>query len=638
MDRNQIIGILLIAGILIGYSILSSPSKEEAEVARKEQMRQDSIAKIEQAKELENNKKLASQENSAINKAQIGPVDSLVNDTSAVNKLKQSLGAFGESGVGENKFISLENDRIKFTISTKGGRPYSVELKNYTRFDSLPVILFEGDRNIFGMNFFAENRKISTNDLFFTPLDKDSVIIVNNDKRSVRLRLYAGEKRYIEYVYSLNNGEYLVGFDINFVGIDQLLPKSTGSIDMNWYVDAPGIEKGKSWEDQNTGIFFKHYQDEVDWLSETSSQDDKSIPTKIKWIAFKQQFFSSILIANDAILNGKFEQKKLENDPKYLKQFNAFFSIPFEGKERESYSFTFYYGPNQYKILNRIHIKEEDDLKLTKLIPLGWGIFGWINKFAIIPLFNWLGNFISNYGILILVMTLIIKLILFPLTYKSYASSAKMRVLKPQIDEINAKIPKDKAMERQQATMALYKKAGVNPMGGCLPMLLQFPILIAMYRFFPASIELRQKPFLWTDDLSSYDSILNLPFEIPFYGDHVSLFTLLMAVSMIFSTKISSSQMQGANAQMPGMKTMMYMMPVMMLLWFNNYSSGLSYYYFLTNIFTVGQTLLIQRFINDEEVLKKLNENKKKPTKKSKFQQRLEDMTKQRAQLNARKK
>lgn len=251
-------------------------------------------------------------------------------------------------------------------------------------------------------------------------------------------------------------------------------------------------------------------------------------------------------------------------------------------------------------------------------------------------MFNWLGGFITNYGLLILIMTLIIKIVLFPLTFKSYVSSAKMRVLKPQIDEINAKIPKDKAMERQQATMALYRKAGVNPLGGCIPMLLQFPILIAMYRFFPASIELRQKAFLWATDLSSFDSILNLPFTIPMYGNHVSLFTLLMAVSMIFSQKMSSSQMQGANTQMPGMKMMMYMMPVMMLLWFNNYSSGLSYYYFLTNIITIAQTLIIRRFVDDEEVLRKLNENKKKPSTKSKFQQRLEDMAKQRTQQKPR--
>ncbi|NJO89509.1 MAG: membrane protein insertase YidC [Chloroflexia bacterium] len=306
------------------------------------------------------------------------------------------------------------------------------------------------------------------------------------------------------------------------------------------------------------------------------------------------------------------------------------------GKKDEVIGLSIYYGPNQYKILNNIHLEEGDDTT-EKMIPLGWGIFGWINRFAIIPIFNWLGGFISNYGLLILLMTIIIKIALFPLTYKSYKSSAKMRVLKPQIDEINKKIPKDKAMERQQATMALYRKAGVNPMGGCLPMLIQFPFLIAMYRFFPASIELRQKAFLWTDDLSSYDSILDLPFNIPMYGDHISLFTLLMAVSIVLSTKINGAQMQTGSSQMPGMKMMMWMMPVMMLLWFNNYSSGLSYYYFLSNIITIGQTLLIRQFVDDEAVLQKLNENKKKPKKKSKFQERLEQAAKQRQQIATKK-
>lgn len=637
MDRNQVIGILLIAAILIGYSILSSPSKEEIEAARKEQLRRDSIAQVDAQKKVQ---EITTQESQALNKPQIGPVDSIKNDTAEINKIKQSLGAFGESAVGTNKYITLENDLIKLIISTKGGRPYSVELKEYTRFDSLPVVLFNGDENVFGLNIFADNRQISTTNLFFNVQGKDSVFYAENGKKSVSLRLHADENRYIEYTYSIEPNKFLVDFDINFVGMEQLISKTIGSLDLNWYMKSPTIEKGKDWEDRYTTIYYKHFQDDVEYLSETSDKDDETIPTKIKWVAFKQQFFSSIFIAKDAMLNGKLIQSKINNNPSYLKEFSANLSIPFEGKDKESVSFAFYYGPNQYKILNRIELAEGDELGLARIIPLGWdmGIFAWINRFAIIPIFNWLGSFISNYGLVILLLTIILKLVLFPLTYKSYLSSAKMRVLKPQIDEINAKIPKDKPMERQQATMALYKKAGVNPMGGCLPMLLQFPILIAMFLFFPASIELRQKAFLWTNDLSSYDSILDLPFNIPMYGDHISLFTLLMAVSMIFSTKISSSQMQGATTQMPGMKMMMYLMPVMMLLWFNNYSSGLSYYYFLTNIITIGQTLIIQRFVDDEEVLRKLNENKKKPVTKSKFQQRLEEMAKQRAQQKPKRK
>ena len=636
MDRNQIIGILLIAVILIGYSIYTKPSKEELEIQRQEQIVQDSLYKVGLEKEKQKAVELANNENQAINGEQIGPIDTNLVDSAEVLKIKETYGSFGESAIGQRKFITIENDLIKMTISTKGGRPYSVQLKNYMRFDSLPLILFDGEETIFGMNFFAENRQIATNNLFFEVEGSDSIINATDQKKSLKLKLKAGSDKYIEYIYTLEPGKYLMDFDIHMVGMDKLIAKNTNFLDMNWFVKAPGLEKGKDWEDQHSNIFYKYFQDEVSELS-AGGNDDEVLTTKVKWIAFKQQFFSSVIIAKTAMLNGKVEQKKMENEPKYLKEFNAFFSIPFDGRNDETFSFALFYGPNHYKTLNNIHVEEKDKLDLTKMIPLGWTIFGWINRFAIIPLFNWLGSFISNYGLIILLMTIIIKLILFPLTYKSYVSSAKMRVLKPEIDAINEKIPKDKAMERQQATMAMYRKAGVNPMGGCLPMLVQFPFLIALYQFFPASIELRQKAFLWADDLSSYDSILNLPFDIPFYGDHVSLFTLLMAISIVISTKISGAQMQGST-QMPGMKMMLYMMPVMMLFWFNKYSSGLSYYYFLSNVITVGQTLVIRRFVDDEAVLRKLNENKKKPKTKSRFQEKLEKMAQQRGYSTAKRK
>ncbi len=637
MDRNQIIGIVLIAAILIGYMVFTAPSKEEIEAARQEQMKQDSINKVKEELAKQKAAELSTLENDSVNRDLFIANDSTIADSVKENQLVEKFASFGESAVGENKFITLENDLLKLTISTKGGRPYSVQLKNYQTHDSLPLILFDGNETEFGMTFFAENRKISTNEFFFEPMGSSSSVVANKSQESLSLRLHAGEGKYIEYTYTIVPGSYLLDFDIHFVGMDQLISKNNSYIDLNWYVNMPRLEHGKQWESQYSSIYYKHYQDEVDELSSRSAKAQENISTKIKWIAFKQQFFSSIIFAKDAFLNAKLEQINNETDPKYLKECSALFSIPFDGKKDETVSLSLFYGPNQYKILNNIHLEEGDDLFLRKLLPLGWGIFGWINRFAIIPIFNWLGGFIGNYGLLILLMTIIIKVFLFPLTYKSYQSSAKMRVLKPQIDEINKKIPKDKAMERQQATMALYRKAGVNPMGGCLPMLIQFPFLIAMYRFFPASIELRQESFLWTNDLSSYDSILNLPFNIPMYGDHVSLFTLLMGVSIIISTKINGAQMQTGSSQMPGMKMMMYMMPVMMLLWFNNYSSGLSYYYFLSNVITIGQTLLIRRFVDDEAVLQKLNENKKKPKKKSKFQARLEEAAKQRQQIQKRK-
>ncbi len=642
MDRNQIIGIVLIAVILIAYSIYTKPTQEEAEKARQERISRDSLQRVQDELDRQNAAQFANTENGILNQETIRENDSTLLDTARINQIKETYGSFGESAVGEQEFYTLENDLIKMIISTKGGRPYSVEMKNHQRYDSTTLLLFDGDATVFGMNFFAENRKISTNDLFFKAIETQVKTDATGSEKKAVFRLYAGEYKYIEYTYKIKPGSYLIDFDIRFFGMDKLISLGTNYIDFNWYVNAPSLEKGWSWENQNTGIYWKYFQDEVDWLTETSDADDEVLTTKVKWIAFKQQFFSSVLIAKTAMLNAKVEHENFEENSKYLKKFNANISLPFDGTSDEKIEFSYYFGPNQYSILNNIHIDENDDLNLTKMIPLGWGIFGWINRFAIIPLFNFLGGFMSNYGLIILVMTVLIKLILFPFTYKSYASSAKMRVLKPQIDAINEKIPKDKSMERQQATMALYKKAGVNPMGGCLPMLFQMPILIAMYRFFPASIELRQQPFLWATDLSSYDAIVTWTTHIPlisdFYGNHVSLFTLLMAVSMIFSTKLNSSQMQGANAQMPGMKTMMYMMPVMMLFWFNKYSAGLSYYYFLSNLITVGQTIIIRRFVDDDAVLKKLNENKKKPKKKSKFQSRLEDMAKQRGYQDKKKK
>ena len=632
MDKNQIIGIVLIAAILIGYSIFTKPTEEEIAKAKHERVIRDSLKRVQDGLEKEKAAQFANQENQAVNKDSFNAVDSTLSDTAKISQIKETYGSFGDAAVGKQEFYTIENDLIKMRISTKGGRPYSVELKNYQRFDSTALILFDGNSTVFGMNFFAQNRQISTNKLFFKSLT-DSMIDASKTKKTAVFRLNAGANRYLEYTYTLKPGSYQVGFDIHFVGMDSLISKNSSFVDFNWYVDVPSLEKGWDWENRNTGIYWKYYRDEVDYLSETSKDDKEDLSTKVKWIAYKQQFFSSVLIAKDAMLNAVLDQKKYKEASPYLKKFNADISLPFDGTADEKLQFSIYYGPNQYSILKKLQVNEGEKLNLTKMIPLGWGIFGWINRFAIIPLFNLLGNFISSYGLIILLMTVLIKLVLFPFTYKSYASSAKMRVLKPQIDAINEKIPKDKSMERQQATMALYRKAGVNPMGGCLPMLFQMPILIAMYRFFPASIELRQQSFLWATDLSSYDAIVtwttNIPIITQFYGNHVSLFTLLMAVSMVFSTKLNGSQMQG-NSSMPGMQSMMYLMPVMMLFWFNNYSAGLSYYYFLSNLITIGQTVIIRRFVDDDAVLAKLNANKKKPKKKSKFQARLEEMAKQR--------
>ena len=618
MKKDQIIGMLLIGVILIGYTYYTKPTKEEIETARQ---RRDSI---EQVQQLQAQTRMLEQEQRRIesdyNTDNI--IDSKIAETKKDSLLNGRYGPFSMSATGENNFVFIENDLVKLKISTKGGRVYSAELKEYQTHDSLPLILFDGDSTIFGFDFFTQdNLPISTNNLFFVPQSDFETVDATSSEKSLSLKLFAGNDRYIEYVYTLEPGSYMVDFDIKMQGMASVISSRQNYLDLKWEYYAPAQEKGRDFENQYSTLYYKHYQDEVDNLSERSDEDKESITTKLKWIGYKQQFFSSVLIADDYFLNADMEYEKQPENSKYLKFYSSSIGLPLNLNRSENLGFKFYFGPNHYKTLKSY------DLELQDLVPLGWGIFGWVNRFAVIPLFNFLGSFISNYGIIILLMTIIIKLVLFPLTYKSYMSSAKMRVLKPQVEELTAKIPKEKSMEKQQKTMELYKKAGVNPMGGCLPMALQMPILIALFRFFPASIELRQESFLWATDLSSYDNVLDLPFTIPFYGDHVSLFTLLMTISTIFYTRMNQSQM-GDSSAMPGMKTMMYIFPFMMLFWFNSYASGLSYYYFVANVITFAQMYAIKRFVNEDEIIKRLEAQKKKPVKKSGFQSRIEQMAK----------
>ncbi len=544
------------------------------------------------------------------------------NDSLRQQTLSGRFGAFSESAEGENRFITMENKLMKVVFSTKGGRPYSVELKNYKRFDQTPLMLFAGDSTIFGFNFFAQNRSIATNSLYFDPQTDQNMIQVTGDSAALIMRLNAGEDVYIEYRYVMKADNYMMGFDVRLVNMNQLITGNQTNIDFDWQVYSPRQEKGAQNENQYTSLFYKYYRDDVEELSPSKDSDGKRVATRLDWIVFKQQFFSWGLVAKQSFANAELQSHKLVNQNKFIKKYDALIGMEFKnGQADQTIPMSLYFGPNHYKTLKKY------DIGLEELVPLGKNIIRWINRFVIIPLFDWLGGFIGSYGLIILLMTIIIKAGLLPLTFKSFMSSAKMRVLKPQIDEINQRIPKEKAMERQQATMALYKKVGVSPMGGCLPMLLQMPILIAMFRFFPASIELRQQSFLWATDLSTYDSILDLPFNIPFYGDHISLFTLLMTGATIISMKMSSGQTD--TSAMPGMKTIMYIMPVMFMFFLNNYSAGLTYYYFLANVITIAQNEIFKRSIDEEKILAKLHANSAKPVKKSKFQQRLEQMQKQ---------
>ncbi len=631
MNKDSIIGMLLIGSLFIGYFFYTKPTDAEmAEIQRKEKIERDSLEMVQQKAEL------ASKIN-AENTKRIEPllVDSIVaNDTVVVVQNKQ-FGIFSAASVGQEKSIILQNDLIKLTLNSKGAAPEDVELKKYTNFKEKPLHLFIKDSSKFVLNFFAENQMLSTDKLYFKLISGSDNNDASSEEKKVTLRLEASADKYIDYIYTLKPNSYAVDFDIVVNGLEQELKSNRNYLTLDWSMYVPQQEKGAKNEDMYSQIYYKYYQDETGYLSKTGSAEEE-LKTKVRWVAFKDQFFSSIFIAKDYFSNANLNSESIhEKVPGFIKKYNASIGIPLSSVSNQTIPFQFYFGPNDFNTLkeySKLSDDGKDDLNLDVIIDLGWTIFGWINRYVIIVLFQFLSSFISNYGIIILVMTIIIKLVLFPLTYKSYMSTAKMKVLKPQIDEINAKIPKDKTMERQQATMALYKKAGVNPMGGCLPMVLQMPILFAMFRFFPVSIQLRHQSFLWATDLSTYDSIYDLPFNIPFYGDHVSLFTLLMTASTILYTKMQNS-MNPQNNAMPGMQTMMYFMPIMFLFFLNSYASGLSYYYFVANIFTFSQMFLIKYFVDDKKVLAKLEASKKKPAKKkSGFQARLEEMAKQKQQ------
>jgi YidC/Oxa1 family membrane protein insertase len=637
MDRNQVTGLILIFLIIVGYSWWMSPSEEEQKAL---EMKRDSARRAQQNELREDSLAQLRRESQNTFKKDSLLQDSLNTDTAVKKTHTKNLGSFSQASEGEDKVYTIENQNMIVKFSNKGAYPIYAELKDFKSYDGSPLYLFKGKDNQFELLFNADNVGISTLDLYFEPVQNQTEFNASESGKAIQFRAYAGNNRYIEFKYSLEPESHLLDFSISMHGMDDIIPRNNPYANLNWESKARRHEKGTDWENQNTTVYYKYFEDEVDYLTETSDEKDELLKTRVRWIAYKGHFFTSALIAEGAFQSAQVEYTKDEAQEVYLKKFSSSIDAEYDQMIGKPMKMAYYFGPNDYDLLSDVKLKEDDELNLKRILPLGWAVFRWINQFIVIPLFNFLGSFISNYGIIILIMTIIIKMVLFPLTYKSYVSSAKMRVLKPQIDEINKKIPKDKAMERQQATMGLYKKAGVNPMGGCLPMLIQFPFLIAMFRFFPASIELRQKSFLWADDLSTYDSIWTFPggFEIPFYGDHISLFTLLMAGALMLSTLLNQNQMSGGSSQMPGMKMMMYIMPLMMLFWFNNYSAGLSYYYFLSNVITIGQTLIIRRMIDEDKLLRKLNENKKKPKKRSKFQERLEKMAKEKERMNKNRK
>jgi len=605
MDKNQITGIILIGLIMVGFYYFTQPSEEEL---AQMQARRDSIAALQQ-------EELADERS-----YQADPIAQQEMQASADSTYKYNkYGEYSPFVEGEEQFFTLENEQLKVTLSNKGAKVYSVELKEYLTFDKKPLILFEGEESTFNFNFFSNsNRQIKTEDLYFSA-EKNGAQGYN-----FLLNLENGKQMHI--AYSLPEEGYQLAVSIDGHKLEKLIPRSQTVLDLNWKQDIRQVEKGRDFEQRYSGLYYKFKDDAVDFLRGGQDKDD-ILSTKVKWIAYKDQFFSSVLIADNAFTSANVEQRKSEVDG-YTHFMSSDIAIPING---EDINYSFYFGPNKYKLLRKV------GMDLDKLVDMGRGPIRWINQYLVVQVFSFLERFIGNYGIIILLLTIFIKLIVFPFTYRSYISTAKMRVLKPEIDAINEKIPAEKAMERQQATMALYKKAGANPMGGCLPMILSMPFLFAMFRFFPGSIELRQESFLWATDLASYDAIISWQAQIPliskFYGNHISLFTLLMAATNMIYTRINQEMTAASSQQMPGMKMMMYMMPIMFLFIFNRYSAGLSYYYFISTLITIAQTVFMRRLVNEDALHAQMQANKKKPKQKSKFQRRLEEMQKQQQQM-----
>lgn len=597
MKNNNVLGFALIGIVLLLFSWYNSNQFEKQRI---EQARLDSIATANLANQLaETNATFQA------DSVEIEEVSSIYGD--------QYLDSLT---MAEEQFLEISNNKINVTLSSKGAQISNVLIKGYYTYDSLALNLIKTGESNFDMEFIT-SQGINTSDLNFT--------LAHATDSSAIYRLYFDDDSYVENSYLLTNDSYLMTNNLRFVNMNQYIPRSQSRLRMSWDVNIPRIEKGYKNEKQYSKVAYKYpNSNDVENLTKNKDLAQKTINQKVSWFAVQQQFFSAILVAPNDISNLDLTSKFYPEGDENLMACNALMMFDVENRESEfSVPLQFYFGPNHYNTLKQYDKDFED------LLPLGGWLIGSISKFIIIPIFNWLSKFISNYGIIILILTILLKIAISPLTLKSYVSSAKMRVIKPEVDKINAKYPKpEDAMKKQQATMDLYKKCGISMFGGCLPMLLQLPLLYAMFRFFPASFELRQQRFLWAEDLSTYDSILDLGFNIPLYGDHISLFALLMAVTMVIYSKMNNAQMADSQA-MPGMKFMTtWFMPIFLLVLCNNFSSGLSYYYMLSNLLTILQTWIIRKFFVDEDKLYAKIQAKAAaaPTKKkSNFQKRLEE-------------
>ena len=687
MDKNTIFGLLLMGLVIFGFMWLQQPSPEElaerqrqidsiAAAQKAEQKRDISLGDVDtlsvtEQEQLTTLLRNMPADNAAINgegvniTLQDGKIAGTVSvaDTTvqwdevialtsanpavhnlAVQAVQRALdkyaknGSFAASLTGTEQLVTLENDSVKVELSTKGGIIARATLKGYKTYKSPQLVLFDKGDNDYSFTLSNNTQRFETKNFYFEPKKlNDSTVLMN-------LQLEGGAQWGLKY--TLVPGSYMVRMEMVQHSMSRIIPANINLVDFDWHQKISRHEFGKTFEERWSGICYKFSGEggDVNTTSESGS-DEKEVKDKLKWVSAKNQFFSTVLIADSIFSTAKMVSVATNKDDadyeKYLKDVTIHTMVPYNNAKDVPASFYFYLGPNRYHTLASYDkFSPKEDLKLTRLIPLGWSLFRWINTGIIIPVFDWLGKFISNYGIIILVLTILLKMVLWPLTFKSYASQAKMRILAPDIAKINEKYPnQEDAIKKQQKTMELYRQAGASPMGGCLPMLLQMPILIAMFTFFPSCIELRGQSFLWAKDLSAPDKIIewgaNIPIISSFFGNHLSLFCLLMTGTNILYTYLTSKS-QPSSQSMPGMKWMMYMMPLFFMCWFNNYASGLSYYYFIALLITIAQTYISRAFVTEDKVRATIAANASKPKKKSKWMQRLEEAQKMQQQQQQR--
>ncbi|MGJ5642246.1 membrane protein insertase YidC [Formosa sp. S-31] len=628
LDLNSVIGFILIFGILMFMLWQNKPTEEELKA--QEEAKQEQIAA---------EKKAAEEKETIVTSGEDFSVTS-ASDSLQLVQLKNKLGAFAyastlPSATDAETIVETELFELKF--SNKGGYLSQVRLKKFDDYNANPVYLIKDNNSAFNINFgTTDNRILNTQDLYFQP-----TVSKNGENTVVSMKLKVSESKFLEYRYELKPDEYMMDFTIRSQGLGDVF-NSAQAVNLDWKLKTYRGDKSADYENRYTRLTYQHDGGKISKLSPTSSDDD--IEEDVTWVSYRQHFFSSILVTDNPFKSVELTSENLlqkdDDDAVFTKLYASKLSLELQGGELNA-PLKFYFGPTDNKVLNQYGYDLDDS------IPFGWGIFGWINRYVFVPLFAFLSG-ILPYGVAIIVMTILVRIVMSPVTYKSYVSQAKMKILKPEINEINEKY-KDNAMKKQQETMALYSKAGASPMAGCLPGLLQIPVFYALFQFFPSAFDLRHKSFLWAEDLSSYDTIAELPFKIPFYGDHISLFPILASVAIFFYMRMTTGQQVASQPTQEGMpdmgkmmKYMIYFSPIMMLIFFNNYASGLSLYYFISNLITIGIMLVIKNVIIDEDKIHaKIQENKKKPKKENRFQKKMKEMmeqAEQQQQMQKRKK